>query len=55
MNLIETIERKRKEYRDRQEQSGVGTLVGLREMLKKRKMAALEQPKPKQEELPHAN
>jgi hypothetical protein len=54
MNLIETIERKRKEYRDRQEQSDMGTLVGLREIMKKRQMAALQQPQPKKEEVSNA-
>lgn len=54
MNLAETIERKRMEFKKKQEEANIGTLVGLRDMMKKRQMAALEQPQPKKEELPNA-
>lgn len=54
MTLAETIERKRLEWKRKQEQSDMGTLVGLRDMMKKKQMAGLDQPQPKKEELPNA-
>lgn len=35
-NLLDMIEEKRKEYKKKQNEEGIGTLVGLRDMLQRK-------------------
>jgi hypothetical protein len=51
MGLVEIVEKKRKEFMQKQQKANMGTLVGLKEMLKKRQLEALKgQPQDTQEE-----